>query len=125
MGNNIFSLCSTFAHMTSIRQNKVNRLIQKELGSYFQRFSALYGAGMITVTNVNIGPDLSHAKVYLSFFPSHNAPGMLASIEERYHEIRKELGSRVGKQLRIVPDLSFYIDDSLDYAERIENLLKK
>lgn len=111
--------------MASIRQNKVNRLIQKELGNYFQRYASLYGAGLISVTIVNIGPDLSHAKVYLSFFPSNNAPAMLAAIEERYHEIRKELGSRVGKQLRIVPELSFHIDDSLDYAERIDNLLKK
>ena len=79
---------------------------------------------MITVTTVRISPDLSVAKIYLSIFPPKETEETLAAVKEIIPQIRHELGNLVRNQLRIVPELVFYIDDSLDYIEKIENLLK-
>ncbi|PID89566.1 MAG: ribosome-binding factor A [Bacteroidia bacterium] len=112
--------------MASIRQNKVARLIQKELSDYFQKDPhSLYHGRMVSVTLVRLSPDLGIAKTYLSIFPSDKSEEILAKIEENKKKIRNDLGQRVGKQLRLVPELHFYIDDSLDYIENIEKLLKK
>lgn len=110
--------------METIRQKKVGRLIQKELGNIFlhEGYGNL-GGTMITVTIVRMAPDLSFAKVYISIFPSTNAKASLQHINQNSSLIRGSLGKKVGKQLRIVPELAFYIDDSLDYAERINKLL--
>jgi ribosome-binding factor A len=78
---------------------------------------------MISVTTVRISPDLGLAKVYLSIFPSDQSEETLELVKMQTKNIRRLLGSKVGKQLRIVPDLAFYIDDSLDYIENIDNLL--
>ncbi len=106
------------------RQRKVSRLLQKELGSYFQRNSTLFGNKIITVTVVRISPDLSVAKIYLSIFPVKPGENILQIIKEHSGTIRHSLGSQVKNQLRIIPELSFFIDDSLDYIEKIDNLLK-
>jgi len=110
----------------STRQQKVGRQLQRDLAEIFQeKGTAVYGGAMVTVTGVRISPDLSFAKVYLSIFPSAKKGDTLDNISASAKQIRGELGRRVSKQLRIVPELVFYIDDSLDYIERIDELLKK
>ena len=110
--------------METTRQSKVSRLLQKDLGLIFQQEGRnLFGGKMISVTTVRISPDLGLAKVYLSIFPSDKTEETLELVKMNTKNIRRILGSRVGKQLRIVPELAFYIDDSLDYIENIDNLL--
>jgi len=111
--------------MESTRQKKVARLIQKELAEYFLRESKrLFDGAFITVTVVRTSPDFAHARVYLSFFKAEKPTEMLAHILAIKKEIRHKLGEAVRNQLRIVPDLDFFIDDSLDYYENIDRLLK-
>ncbi|MBI4646640.1 MAG: 30S ribosome-binding factor RbfA [Bacteroidia bacterium] len=112
--------------MASIRQSKVARLIQKELSEIFLfRKNELSGGAMITVTIVRASPDLAVAKVYLSLYSTKNPEELLENIRSYTNQIRGMLGQRTGKQLRKIPELIFYRDDSLDYIERIEQLLKK
>ena len=112
--------------MDTTRQNKVSRLLQKELADIFQRESRnLFDGAFITVTQVRVSPDLSSAKIYVSLFLVKDTGVLLKKIKETYPEIRKLLGIRIKKQLRIVPALDFFIDDSMDYAEKIDRLLKK
>jgi ribosome-binding factor A len=111
--------------MTSTRQHKVSRLLQKELGDYFQKQgSRLTGGKMVTVTVVRISPDLGLAKVYLSLFPGEDHTTSMESIREQSTTIRNEMGKRIRHQLKHVPDFVFYLDDSLDYIDRIDDLLK-
>jgi ribosome-binding factor A len=111
--------------MTTIRQNKVSALLQKEIGMFFQRESKTYfGGAMITVTVVRVSPDLSSAKVYLSIFGVKDREEVFQFILSQTKEIRFKIGQAVGKQLRVVPELSFIFDDSIDYAEEISKLLK-
>lgn len=112
--------------MTSTRQNKVARLIQKELGDIFQRESkVLFSGKMISVTVVRMTPDLGLARIYLSVFPSDKNEDPLFKVRGNTSRLRHELGNRIRHQVRIVPELVFMIDDSLDYLENIERLLKK
>ncbi len=112
--------------MSTTRQNKVARLIQKELADIFQRESyTMFNGKMISVTVVRITPDLGLAKVYLSIFPLGNINEFQNELDEHNRKLRLELGNRIRHQVRVVPELVFYIDDSLDYAENIERLLKK
>ncbi|MCX8081166.1 MAG: 30S ribosome-binding factor RbfA [Bacteroidia bacterium] len=112
--------------MESIRQKKVGKLIQKELGEWFREKNSIdFPGSMISVTVVRISADLSIAKVYVSIYPGQIAKETFKKITDQAWAIRKELGYRIRKNLRIVPDLHFYLDDSLDYAMRIEELLKK
>jgi ribosome-binding factor A len=112
--------------MDSLRQQKVNKLLAKELAEIFRSEArALFGGGFITVTQVRVSPDLGSAKVYLSIFTPKDKQAIFKLVEAQNHAIRRKLGSVVGKQLRVVPELSFFIDDSLDYALKIEELLKK
>ncbi len=100
--------------------------MQKELGNYFQRGSYSLSPGrIITVTVVRISPDLSLAKVYLSIFPSENTEEVLQTFLDHRKTIRHELGEKIRHQLRAVPELAFFVDDTLDYVDNIENLLKK
>jgi ribosome-binding factor A len=109
----------------STRQKKVSRLVQKEIADIFLRKGIEYAPGkMVTITKVRMSPDLSFAKIFISIFPSENRDEVLKSIQEHAHKIRFELGQKVGKQLRIVPEIAFNIDDSLDYIEKIDKLLK-
>lgn len=110
--------------MDSTRRNKVSRLLQKELGQIFQRLGNEMGGKLYTVTVVRISPDLSVARVYLSIFPKSKDEDPLAIVKEHTSHIRYELGQKVRNQLRIIPELSFFIDDSLDYIDNIDNLLK-
>ena len=111
--------------MESTRQQKVARLIQKDMAEILRSGSRGFGQGiMISVTVVRITPDLGLARVFLSIFPSENSSAVMERIEENTVSLRYELGKRVGKQLRQVPELRFMLDDSLDYAERIDDLLK-
>jgi len=100
-------------------------MLQKELSEIFLGVARNIPGVMITVTNVRISPDLSIAKVYLSIFPGAKTESTLEFIKEQTKTIRYELGVKVRHQLRIVPDLSFYIDDSLDYIDNIDRLLQK
>ena len=112
--------------MDSLRQNKMNSLLTREMAAVFQQEGrTLMPGGMITVTGVKVSPDLGVAKVYLSLFPSKNAPAVLGHIKDHMHHLRGELGKRVGRQMRVIPELLFYQDDSLDRAEEIDRLLKK
>ena len=111
--------------MDSIRQNKVARLIQKDLADIFQHESRnLFQGKLISVTVVRVSKDLSVAKVYLSIFPSEGSDEVLNLIKQVSGQIRGILGHKVGKQLRIIPELSFFFDDSLDYIDNITTLLK-
>jgi ribosome-binding factor A len=115
----------TFATMTTARQQKVSRLLQKELGEYLQRSGPdITGGKMITVTVVRISPDLGIAKVYLSVFPGEGAEECVKAISEKAGLVRSTLGNRLRNQLRHIPQFSFFLDDSLDYIDRIEDLLK-
>lgn len=111
--------------MESTRQQKVARLIQKDLAEILRSISRQFGLGvMISVTVVRITPDLGLARVYLSVFPSNRSEEIIERIVAITTTLRYKLGKLVGKQLRIVPELRFTLDDSLDYAERIDELLK-
>ncbi len=108
------------------RQQKINKQLQKDLADIFQlQGMKAYNGAMISVTGVRITPDLSLAKVYLSIFPSAKAKEVMEIVNDNNKSIRGELGRRVRHQLRIVPELAFYVDDSLDYVERIDDLLKQ
>ena len=110
--------------MYSKRQNKVARSIQKELSILFQKESINFSKGtLISVTIVRINADLSVAKVYLSLFPPEKSKTLIKKIQENSRVIRFELGKRVKNQFRRVPELIFYLDDSLDYAEKIDKLI--
>lgn len=111
--------------MDSIRQNKVSRLIQRELSEMFQHeCKEIIAGAMVSVTAVRVSPDLSYAKIYLSIFPSDRIEATMNNLEEKNKSIRFILGKKVGKQMRIIPELRFFVDDSLDYIEKIDSLLK-
>ena len=111
--------------MDSTRQKKVSRLIQKELAELFIRKTSEIAPGkLVSVTIVRVSPDLSFAKVFLSIFPSANQNDVLGKIKDLAPKLRFELGLKVRTQLRIVPELAFFIDDSLDYIDNIDKLLK-
>ena len=108
------------------RQKKVAREVQRDLAEIIRmRGMAAFDGAMFTVGGVKMSPDLSLAKVYVSIFPSIKAEKVMELLDENNRNLRGELGRLVGKQLRIVPELAFYLDDSLDYVEHIDELLKK
>jgi ribosome-binding factor A len=110
--------------MESMRQNKVARLMQRDLGDLFQREGrTLFPGAMITVTKVQVTKDLAIARVYLSLFATEDKEQLIKSIKKHTGEFRYKLGKRIGKQVRVVPEIQFYLDDSLDYIENIEKLL--
>jgi ribosome-binding factor A len=112
--------------MATTRQNKVSRMVQKELGNLFQREGNLMFSGkMVTVTAVRITPDLGQARIFLSVFPTPVREEFNKILEENSGHIRHELGNRIRHQLRLVPELHFFLDDSLDYMDNIERLLKQ
>ena len=109
----------------STRQKKVARLIQKEMADIFLRKGNELAHGkLISITRVRVSPDLSFAKIYLSIFPTANQEDVLKTIEEHSARLRFDLGHKIRTQLRIVPDLAFHLDDSLDYIDKIDKLLK-
>ena len=110
--------------MQETRQNKISRLLQKELSIIFQEQTRSTHGVMVSVTQVRISPDLSICTAHLSIFPSERGEEILANINANVKSIRYNLGSRVRNQLRIIPELRFFIDDSLDYIEHIDELLR-
>lgn len=111
--------------MESTRQAKIARLLQKELSEIFRQQTAKTHGTLVSVSNVRVSPDLSIARVYLSVFPSDKGQEILHNITNSAKTVRYELAQRVRFQLRKTPELAFYLDDSLDYIENIDNLLKK
>jgi len=111
--------------MESTRQAKIARLLQKDLSEIFRLQTAKTHGVIVSVSAVRVSPDLSVARVYLSIFPSAKAQEVLENITKQSKTIRYELAQRVRFQLRKTPELTFYIDDSLDYIENIDNLLAK
>ena len=128
MSENLY-LCSLnrrIMEQESTRQQKVGKQLQKDIAEIIQQQGmAMYGGAMVSVTAVRMSPDLGLARVHLSIFPSAKAPDVMKVIEQQSRTIRGELGKRTAKQLRVVPELMFFVDDSLDYVARIDELLKK
>ena len=110
--------------MQSTRLQKIARLIQKELSEIFREQTAKTAGTLVSVSAVRVSADLSTARAYLSIFPSEKAQEILGNITASAATIRFELGKRVRYQLRRIPELTFFIDDSLDYIDHIDELLK-
>ena len=110
----------------STRQLKVGKEIQKVMAEVIRsKGMAAFGGALVSVSGVKVSPDLSVAKIYVSIFPSDKAEAVMEVLQENARPLRGELGNKMGKQLRIVPEIAFYLDSSLDYVEHIEELLKK
>lgn len=108
------------------RQEKVAKQIQKDIAVIIQQHSvAASGKIMLTVTNVRISPDLGQARIYISVFPSEEAGDIILELNNHVGYYRNELGRKLRHQLKKVPEIKFYLDDSLDYIDNIDNLLKK
>jgi ribosome-binding factor A len=108
------------------RQKQVAGLLHKELSNIFQRLGlSMVDGGMVSISSVKITPDLFEARVQLSLFNVKDAGAAMKKIEERSWEIKKELVSRVKHQLRSMPQLSYFIDDTLDYVDKMEAVFKK
>lgn len=108
----------------STRQQKFAKMLQKDLGDIFQKEArSLFGKAFITVTDVKVSPDLGVAKVYLSFMLVDNKKQMLEEVNEHKKELRKILGNKIGKQVRIIPELVFILDDSAEYASKMDALI--
>lgn len=108
----------------STRQNKISRLIQREMADILLKINKSHYSGkLISVTVVRVTKDLGIARIYLSVFPSEFAETILQDLQALSKQIRGELGRKVGKSLRVIPDLEFYVDDSLDYIDKIDKLL--
>lgn len=111
--------------METTRQQKIARLLQKELGDIFLQYARRIQGTLVTVTSVTVSPDLSIARIRLSIFPADKVVPVMEQVEAETKTFRYELGKRVRHQLRIIPELFFYNDDSLDYLENIDRLLKQ
>ena len=111
--------------MESTRQAKISRLLQKELSEIFRQQTAKTHGTIVSVSAVRVSPDLSVAKAYLSVFPSEKAQEVMENINISAKTIRYELAQKVRFQLRKVPELQFYLDDSLDYVANIDSLLNQ
>lgn len=108
------------------RQKQVAGLIQEELNKIFQRFGLnMIDGGMVSISSVKITPDLLEARVYLSFFQVADAKEALKKIQEKAGEIKRELGNRVRQQLRRIPEIKYFRDDTLDHVFRMEEIFKK
>lgn len=110
--------------MESKRQDRINKLLQIELGEIIQQeLRHLTKGALVTVTKVQVTPDLSIGKIFLSLFATSDKEALMTDFKKHTGEIRGKLGHRIRHQLRVVPDLHFYLDDSLDYIENIDRLL--
>ncbi len=107
------------------RQKQVAAVLEKELNEIFQRLGlTMLQGGMVSISGVKITPDLFDARIYLSFFKVNDPIATLKTIQDKSWEIKKELTGRVRHQLRSMPQLNFYIDDTLDYVDKIDKLFK-
>jgi ribosome-binding factor A len=110
----------------SKRQKQVAAVLEKELNAIFQHLGLTVIQGvLVSISSVKLTPDLSEARVYLSFYNSPLPDHTLKSIEERMREIKKQLAAAIRHQLRIVPSLTFFVDDTLAYVDKMENLFKE
>lgn len=108
------------------RQKQVAGLLNEELNEIFQRLGiSMVDGGMVSIAGVKVTPDLLEARIYLSFFKVNNPQTALAHIESKAWEVKRELTARVGKQLRRMPEIKYYIDDTLDHVFKMEELFKK
>lgn len=108
------------------RQKQIAGLLNEELNDIFQRLSlSMIDGGMVSISGVKMTPDLLEARIYLSFFQVKDAAAAMKKIEDRAWEIKKELTSRVAKQLRRMPELRFYPDDTLDHVFKMEDLFRQ
>ena len=112
-----------FRSMESTRQHKIARLIQKDLSDIFLRYARTLGGTLISVSEVRVSPDLAIAHVYLSIFPQDKVAATMEKIEENKGKFRGEMGTLERHQLRIIPELNFHIDETIDRMERIDELL--
>lgn len=111
--------------MESIRQQKISKLLQEEMSDLIQKdVSHLSMKSLVTVTMVRVTPDLGIARIYISIFATQDKEAVVKNFNENVSEVRFLLGKRVRHQLRHIPQLQFYIDDSLDYIEKIDKALK-
>jgi ribosome-binding factor A len=112
--------------MESTRQKRISNLLQQDLADIFRAVGTNDFRGLlISVSKIRVSPDLGYARVYLSLFPVKDKEAVIVQLREMTAKIRFELGKRVGKQLRIVPELEFFVDDSIDYEEKIDKLLRE
>jgi len=112
--------------MESKRQQKFAGVIQEDLAAIFQRdLMSLLPNTLVTITKVRVTPDLALARVFLSFFNSNNKQLALNTIKQHASEIRYKLGARIKDQVRIIPQLEFFIDDTGDYVERMDKIFDK
>ncbi|MDK2908863.1 MAG: ribosome-binding factor [Bacteroidales bacterium] len=111
--------------MEKTRIQKIGRLIEREMGDLLRDATPFIGSGMITVTKVNVTPDLQIARVNVSIFGVPDKKAALEQLKTHTKELRFALGLRIRHQVRIIPELQFYLDDSLDYIENIDRLLKQ
>ena len=108
------------------RQKQIGGLLNEELSNIFQRLGlSMIEGGMVSISSVKITPDLLEARVYLSIFQAADEKAVLKRIEDRAWEIKKELASRVKQQLRRIPELKFFLDDTLDHVFKMEEIFKK
>lgn len=112
--------------MESKRQLKVSKLLQKELAEIFQKdVKSLFGGSFITVTRVQVSPDLSFARVYVSLLMEKDKKAVLENINSNKKQIRNLLGVKIGKQMRVVPELAFFLDENAEYATKMDELFAK
>lgn len=111
--------------MDSTRQLKIDRLIQKELGEMFIAQAKSMPGVMVTVSGCRVSADLSYCNIYLSVFPSDKAQDIVNNLTANIRTVRYDLGQRLRHQLRIIPELRFFVDETIDYMSRIDELLKK
>lgn len=110
--------------METKRQEKISRMLQKEMGEIFMLYAKKLQGVIISVSSVKVSPDLSITHTYLSIFPGNKTAEVLEAVKHDTKAIRFDLGKRVRNQMRIIPELYFHVDDTLDYLENIDNLLK-
>ncbi len=111
--------------MNNTRQQKISRLVQKELSEMFLQQTKLTKGLLVSVSGVRVSSDLQNANVYLSVFPSERAEEIVGNVNDNVKSLRFDFAQRVRFQLRVIPEFRFYVDDSLDYMEHIDELLKK
>ncbi|MFY0601917.1 MAG: 30S ribosome-binding factor RbfA [Cyclobacteriaceae bacterium] len=110
--------------MQSQRQQKYARQIQKDLGEIFQKDPKhFFGNSLVTLTSVEVSPDLSFTKLFMSVFPIKDAEEVFFRLNENKSEVRKLLGNKIGKRVRIVPEIAFFHDDTEEKASRIDKLI--
>ena len=110
--------------MESMRQQKMGRQIQKNLGDIFLRYGRDYfGSSMVTITEIEVTPDLAIASVHLSVFPNENTDQFFKSLQSKKNDIRRRLGNQMGKRARIIPDLNFFHDETSEHASQMDKLI--